>query len=431
MRLALCLPLVLGLTLAACGDKEPDPNAPVAGGDPAVQAQIKAWMDGFDADLEAGNKAYGTKDWLLPGDDGDSVDRGRQVLTKAPCESLAQASNRPVATQSSGGQIAQVRALWLYAVGGCAGVDPAAQSKALGALEGARRRLLVQWETELNALPGSVRIEAKAGNRAKKVARAAALGVNEYSACIVSVSSRARHDSQEIIMQKAIGACDNNSDVMYRFGACEVDWVVANSHGLADSMQQPRDDDAWVGDATARYRMAWRACDDNAFDQWRAYLGQTPQTLKDGRLKRISAPNDPLLACQSRQFRRMAHKYGTRDKAYKDADVVAWCGRQTGLQDLAYRLEIPHTFTPDILNDSGRHVSWLYDPAKANQRPNEWKFTDCMRKVAQRMAQEGHNLPDPETLAKFCTFKNGKAAMDYVSGQSLVEGRSTSGPEPE
>lgn len=428
MRRLICLPFILmTLALSACGDKTP--TAPAQDMDPTVRERIRAWMTGFDTDRDTAAKAYGLGEWILPGDKASGMDR--QVIVDAPCETLALASNRPVGANSAGGKSVQVRALWLYAVSGCAGTNTTTQVNALGALETARRSLLAQWDRELEALPGSVRIEAKAGERAKTVAAAGALSVNEYTTCLVTVAGRVRANSRKITFSQLERECGSTGNAMQRFSACPIDWATTRAHGMADATKQPRDDHAWVGDATARYRMAWRACDDTSLSQWQTFVPHIPADLREGRLKRISAPQDPLLACHFRVFRKLVNKYGPTNRAYKDNDVIAWCGRQFGLQSMASRLDPPEVFTPAILNDTGRKVSWLYDPAKQSLRPEAWRFDNCMRAVAQRMAQEGHNLPNPETLSNYCRLKGGQVAADYLSGKALAEGRAKAGQEPE
>lgn len=420
---------LLTLALSACGGKDNNQNTPQV--DPAIRERIRAWMTTFDQEEEAAKKAYGITKWVFPGEKGAAAAEDSQLVTDAPCDMLALASKQPVGTGSAGGRVAQVKALWLYAVTGCAGTNINQQSQTMGTLESARRALNAQWNKELAALPESVQVEAKAGERAKKVAAASALGVNEYQACMLQIAGKARENGSRFNQKSVSQKCNANSTVMDRYDACPIDWAVVNAHAIADRTGLTRDGDAWVGDATARFRMAWRGCDDNSFSQWQAFIQQVPPELREGRLKRIAAVQDPLMACQFQQFRKLLKTNGPKEGAFKDYDVIAWCGRQLGLQYLSSKMAPPRIFTDHILNDDGRSISWLYDPAKASLRPDDWKFTPCMLQVAQKMAQEGHNLPEPDVLANYCKVKNGKVAKEYLSGQSIIEGRAKLGPAPE
>jgi hypothetical protein len=244
------------------------------------------------------------------------------------------------------------------------------------------------------------------------------------------VAGKGRTQSREMTYQKLVNACGTNSQAMARYGICPVDWAVVTGHALADSARVPRDDQAWVADATARYRMAWRACADDSLVQWQAYLRQVPPPLLAGRLKRIAAPADPFMACQFRVLRRLHSNYGDTGKSYLDAKTQAWCAKQMGLLSMVPAMKPPMVFTPQVLNDSGSHVSWLYDTTKADQRPREWKFSECMTQVAQQLAAQGFNLPNPPGLDKFCLAGNRRDATDYLSGKARADGLAKLGPEP-
>lgn len=426
MRARLSLICALSLALSACGGGDTELSEVQ---DTGERDRIRAWMTAFDKEYADGVKAYGIGNWMLPGDNVDSVDMGQQVLTNVICENVATASQAQ--PSSSGGYLAQVRALWLYTVGGCAGPNSQAQAQALAALESARRKMNTQWENELAALPGSVRIQIKAGKRAKQINPALLLAANEYTSCLADTAGRYRVGGFDLSFAHANIQCSNHSQSMARYAICPISWQVIAAHQAADQAGFERDEQAWLGDATARFRMAWRACDANALNHWQAYLPQIPRELREGKLRRISAPADPLMACQFTHFRRMLAIHGPNTSAQTDDRVINWCTRQFGLQYMGHFLAPPKVFTTQIINDTGPVVSWLYDPAKANQRPHEWKMTQCMTQVAQKMANEGFNVPSPTSLRQYCGVDNGLMARKYLSGEALVEGRNLAGPPPE
>lgn len=288
-----------------------------------------------------------------------------------------------------------------------------------------------QWERELDALPGSVRIEVRAGNRAKMINSALLLGANEHISCMGDAVAEMRRDGRDSTFQNARDRCGGSGEKMLRYGACPVSWRVVSAHQIADQASIPRDDHAWVADATSRFRMAWRSCGQDSLPQWQAYITQVPQHLREGRLRAIAAPADPLMSCQAHHFNRLRHKHGHQKYSESDNAIIAWCARQMGLSNLAGRMVPPKIFTMDILNDSGRQVSWLYDPAKAADRPREWRMSNCMTNVAQKLAIEGFNVPNPNALRDYCSVNNGQMARDYLSGKALADGRTRLGPPPQ
>lgn len=420
------LPFLCMLTLAltACGSGE----EPLDVADTAERDRIQAWLASFDKDYTEGVKAYGIGEWMLPGDDVDGVDLGMQTITDVACTDLVKAGTQHPST--AGGLVAQVRALWLYSQAGCAGVNRQAQAQTLGVLETARRRMVSQWNYELDALPGSVQLQVKAGKRAKLVNAAAQLSVHEQASCISDQVALARRDSQDMNMVSALNNCGMNSLYMDRYNICPISWQVMAAHQMADHAQAPRDEQAWLGDATARYRMAWRGCDATALPNWHAYIRHIPQDLQAGRLRRISSPMDHLMACQSHYFTKMLYKHGPDDSSV-DIKVIDWCGKQFGLDYMAALISPPRVFTPEVLNDNGDVISWLYNPARAKERPDLWRMSDCMKKVAQKMASEGFNVPNPDTLDMYCNVDGGQQARDYLSGKALVDGRARAGNPPE
>lgn len=415
----------LSLGLVACGGEDP---ALAQVQDTSQREQIQAWMKQFDEDYAEGVKTYGTGEWKLPGDNVDNVELTRQTFTSIVCENLHTAGrDQPI---SAGGKLAQVRALWLYVMGGCAGVDSAARTQSLAVLEGARRSMGQQWEKELDALPGSVRIEVRVGNRAKMIDSALLLGSNEHISCMGGEVAERRNDGREMSFQNAMDSCRGNEKIL-RYGVCPITWQVISSHQMADQANIPRDDHAWVADATARFRMGWRACSHDSLAQWQGYLPHIPQHLREGRLRAISAPADPLMMCQSYHFSRLRAKTGHQTDSQSDNAVMGWCAQQFGLRILVGRMAPPRLFTTSILNDTGQEVSWLYDPSKATQRPREWAMTNCMKNVAQKLAVEGLNVPSPPTLRYYCSVNNGAQARDYLSGQARIDGLARLGPPPQ
>lgn len=411
----LFLGLFLPFFLFGCSKKEENEY-----GNKQIQEQVKAWREEFRSSLARDEELYGIKNISLYGFDprADQSNSLFQKLNDVNCE-LIKDTTSDSSPKSSGELLAITKALWAYNTFGCSSNNLIEIAQSLAVLESSRRRLVEQWDKEVSALPGTLQIEA----RNSEMGRLVLVGVNYYVteevACVTHQAIKAREGGRNYTVQHLFSNCSGIANKYPGIYMCPIANMVGAAHTIADKAGVKRDDNAWVGDATARYRLGWRGCSDNSLNDWRIFLNTIPNSLLNGRLKAVSSKNDTLMECQFNLFRLAFNKYGMHRKANIDSEAIRWCSGKLGLQKIGTKMAPPGIFDIKVLNDRGKNISWLYDPDKRIERKKEWTFTPCMTSVSQKLSSQGYNIPSPSTLRWFCEANGGTSAREFLSGESL------------